>query len=260
MFSLQGRTALITGATGHLGQAMTLALAAAGAHVLVNGRNPARVAALVDKLRSQGATATPAVFDVTDGESVAAHLLPLSQAPIHIVVNNASAGTGGTIETSSAKQYVDSFGIGVVAAHNIVRAALPALRLAVAQTGDASVINIASMYGVVSPDLRLYDSARGSNPPFYGATKAALIQWTRYAACEFGADGIRVNSISPGPFPSPQVQASAPDFVERLTQKVPMRRIGAPDEMAGPVVFLASPAASFVNGANLMVDGGWSAW
>jgi NAD(P)-dependent dehydrogenase (short-subunit alcohol dehydrogenase family) len=177
-----------------------------------------------------------------------------------VLINNAYAGGGGTILTTESDQYRQSFEVTLVAAHNLLRAVLPALRLGVEQSGDASVINVASMYGLVSPDLRIYDSAKGANPPFYGAAKAALIQWTRYAACELGPQGIRVNSISPGPFPSDDVKQTAPDFVERLAKRVPLGRVGIATEIQGPVLFLASPAASYVNGANLVVDGGWTAW
>jgi NAD(P)-dependent dehydrogenase (short-subunit alcohol dehydrogenase family) len=116
------------------------------------------------------------------------------------------------------------------------------------------------MYALVSPDLRVYDTAAGANPPFYGAAKAALLAWTRYAACEFGKENIRVNAISPGPFPSNKVQAENSAFVTRLAARVPMGRIGQSHEIGGPVLFLASSASSFVNGTNLIVDGGWTAW
>jgi NAD(P)-dependent dehydrogenase (short-subunit alcohol dehydrogenase family) len=116
------------------------------------------------------------------------------------------------------------------------------------------------MYAMISPDQRIYESASGVNPPFYGAAKAALLQWTRYAACEFGAEGIRVNSISPGPFPSELVQKGSPAFIEKLANKVPMGRVGQSAEIKGPILFLASSASSFVNGANIVVDGGWTCW
>jgi NAD(P)-dependent dehydrogenase (short-subunit alcohol dehydrogenase family) len=259
MFTLQGKTALLTGATGHLGRAMALALAQAGARVLANGRDAAKVQALVDSLRAEGLAAEALVFDVANKEAIDAALRPFASEPIHVLVNNAYAGGAGTIEHSEAAQYGGSYGITVVAAHNLLRAALPSLRLA-ARDGGASVINIASMYAVVSPDPRLYDDPAGANPPFYGAAKAALLQWTRYAACEFGPQGIRVNSISPGPFPNQAVQETNPAFIGRLASRVPLGRIGRADEIAGPVLFLASPASSFVNGANIAVDGGWTAW
>ena len=180
--------------------------------------------------------------------------------PLHCLINNAYGGAGGTIESSSTEAYAESFDVGLTSAHRLLVASLPGLRRSVEECGSASVINVASMYGMVSPDLRNYLTARGSNPPFYGATKAALIQWTRYAACEFGPEGIRVNSISPGAFPSNSVQENDLDFIKRLEHKIPAGRVGQVDEVCGPVVFLASQASSYVNGANLSVDGGWTAW
>jgi NAD(P)-dependent dehydrogenase (short-subunit alcohol dehydrogenase family) len=215
---------------------------------------------LTQALTNAGCSAEPAVFDVTDQSAVDNFFALRERQALHILINNAYLGGAGSIELSNAQAFSGSYDVTVVAAHNLVRAALPSLRLAVKADGDASVINLASMYALVSPDQRMYDSLVGANPPFYGAAKAALLQWTRYAACEFGAEGIRVNSISPGPFPSDAVQRSNPEFIQKLAAKVPMARIGRAEEVAGPVLFLASAAASFVNGANLVVDGGWTSW
>ena len=180
--------------------------------------------------------------------------------PLHCLINNAYSGSGGTIECSSAEAYTKSFDLGLTSAHRLIVASLSGLRSSVKNIGDASVINIASMYGMVSPELQIYETAEGSNPPFYGATKAALIQWTRYAACEFGPEGIRVNSISPGAFPSLSVQEKDTNFIKRLERKIPLGRIGQAEEVCGAVVFLASKASVYVNGANIAVDGGWTAW
>jgi len=260
VFSVHGKTALVTGATGYLGSAMAFVLAEAGAHVLVNSRSLERSEALVKSLVDSGYSAESAVFDVTNQQGIDRFFSGLQEKPLHVLINNAYVGGGGSIELSKAEAYADSYDVTVLAAHNLLKAALPALRKAVQQDGDASVINLASMYAMVSPDQRIYESASGVNPPFYGAAKAALLQWTRYAACEFGAEGIRVNSISPGPFPSESVQKNSPAFIERLASKVPMGRIGLSDEIKGPILFLASSASTFVNGANIVVDGGWSCW
>jgi len=88
--------------------------------------------------------------------------------------------------------------------------------------------------------------------------KAALIQWTKYAACEFGKYGIRVNCISPDPFPNIEVQKKSPEFINKLTKKVPLNRIGLAYELQGSIIYLASNASSYVNGTNLQVDGGWT--
>jgi len=260
LFSLQGKSALITGATGHLGQAMAYALAEAGAHILVNSRKFDHAQELVDRLIAENYSAEPLVFDVAEESQTKEALDQIAGEPLHVLINNAYAGGGGTILTSESDQYRQSFEITLVAAHNLLLKVLPALKLGAEQSGDVSVINVASMYGLVSPDLRVYGSDKGANSPFYGAAKAALIQWTRYAACELAPQGIRVNSISPGPFPSDDVKQTAPDFVERLAKRVPIGRVGIATEIQGPVLFLASPAASYVNGANLVVDGGWTIW
>ncbi len=259
-FSLVGRSALVTGAAGYLGRSMARALAEEGAHVYVNGRNSSSCNELVEQLRRDELLATPAVFDITDPDRIEAFIHSLGSAPLHILVNNAYAGSGGTLKSSDAQQYRDAYEIALVSAQQTLATALPNLRAAVEESGDASVINVASMYAKVSPDLRIYDTPQGSNPPFYGAAKAALLQFTRYAACELGSEGIRVNAIAPGPFPAPDVTRSSPEFVDRLAKKVPLGRIGAAAEIGGPTVFLASSASSFVNGATIAVDGGFTSW
>jgi len=260
IFSLRGKTALVTGATGHLGATMARALSEAGAHVLINSRSSERTGSLTQQLIDSGGSAEPAVFDVTDQSAIAQFFATRLHRPMHILINNAYLGGAGSIELSDAGSYADSYNITVTAAHNLVKAALPCLRQAIRNDGDASIINLASMYAMVSPNRSTYDSSGAMNPPFYGAAKAALLQWTRYAACEFGAEGIRVNAISPGPFPSESVQEKQSEFIRTLASKVPMARIGHSDEISGPLLFLASSASSFVNGANIVVDGGWTCW
>lgn len=258
-FSMAGRKVLVTGATGHLGGAMSRALAQAGATVLINGRSPARVAALVDEICALGGDARPLAFDVTDIEQVRAGIGQIN-GPLHVLINNAYVGGAGSLQSVGMQAYRDSFEVGVVATHALLAMSLSALKLAVRESSDASVINMASMYGMVSPDLRAYDLPTVANPPYYGATKGALLQLTRYAACELGPIGIRVNSISPGAFPSERVRESNPEFISRLSTRIPLGRTGRAEEIVGPVLFLASRASTYVNGANIVVDGGWTAW
>ena len=263
LFQLEGRIALVTGATGHLGTSMSSVLAMAGATVIVNARNRAAATQLAGALRKQGHQAIAMPFDVTIESSVRRALAKIENefGRLDVVVNNAYAGGAGTIANAKAADFSKAYRISVEAAFRIVQLAHPLLkRAAVKSRSSASVINIASMYGVVSPDPGVYGSSGANNPPFYGPAKAALIQLTRYLACHLAADRIRVNAISPGPFPSDAVADRSPEFIAELSRRVPLGRVGHSVEIAGPLLFLASDASSFVTGSNLAVDGGWTAW
>lgn len=257
LYNLENNVVLITGATGYLGKAMCIGLANLGAKVLVNSRNLNTANILVNQINSSGGNAEAAIFDVTDLSSIQAYFDSYT-GELTSIVNNAYAGSGATIESAKSNEYIESYDIVMVAAHNIFTQALPKLRASVKNKHPTSVINIGSMYGIVSPDIEMYESPKHTNPPFYGAAKAALIQWTKYGACEFGKEDIRFNSISPGPFPN--LIKNEEDFVLKLSKKVPMQRVGSAAEIVGPVAFLLSSASSFVNGANINVDGGWTKW
>ncbi len=250
IFSLEGRIAAVTGAGGHLGSALAIGLARAGAKVYMLGRNRDGL----ERVKSQiGSRSETVICDVTDRDSVTRFIKTLPEGRLDVLVNNAYAGPTG--EDSFALAYE----VAVSAAFFLTRESLPLLRNAVRANGGASVINIASMYGMVSPDPRVYEDSP-PNPAFYGAAKAALIQLTRHLAVELAAEKIRVNAVSPGPFPSPASQQNHPRLMQNLEKKVPLGRLGKPDELQGAVIFLASDAASYITGINLPVDGGWTAW
>lgn len=232
----------------------------AGAQLIIHGRSREKLNKLKADLTEQGCSIETLTFDISKENEIRAALDMLHGRAVHAIVNNAYSGNSGSIKNASVEHYRESYEVGLISIHVIFNHLYPSLLKAVKEDGDASVVNIGSMYGVVSPDLRIYETEKQMNPPFYGAAKAALLQWTRYAACEFGCLGIRVNSITPGPFPSESVQLRDPSFIHRLSEKVPLGRIGHPDELVGPVIFLASRASSFVNGSNLAVDGGWTSW
>ncbi|MBT4147120.1 MAG: SDR family oxidoreductase [Gammaproteobacteria bacterium] len=259
LFSLVGKRALVTGATGHLGVEIVRGLAHAGALVYINSRSEERASEIVCMMKKEGLVTELAVFDVTSDQEVA-DFLATWDGPLHVLVNNAYAGGAGSIKCATSEQYASAYNVGMIAAHRVFQAFYPYMQRAVSLTGDASVINMASMYGMVSPDPRVYASPEAANPPFYGAAKSALLQWTRYAACEFGPEHIRFNAISPGAFPSLNVQKNNAAFVEKLEDKVPLGRIGCPNELVGPMLFLASKASIYVTGTNLVVDGGWTSW
>jgi NAD(P)-dependent dehydrogenase (short-subunit alcohol dehydrogenase family) len=254
LFRLDGRIAFISAARGHLGQAMTRALAEAGAHVIVNGRDDAALAVYERELRSQGLVVERAAFDACD--STALRDFFASRSRLDILVNNAVAMTVKPFAALTAEDFARTYAGSVTAAFEAVRAALPALKQGVAAAGEASVINIASMYGAVSPDARLYDTPDAQSPFHYGPAKAGLVQLSRHLAAELGPHKIRVNALVPGPFPNNPPAGLG----ERLATRTMLGRLGAPSEIAGPLLFLASPAASFITGSALTVDGGWTAW
>jgi NAD(P)-dependent dehydrogenase (short-subunit alcohol dehydrogenase family) len=262
LFRLDGKVCLVTGGAGHLGAAMSAALAEAGGHVCILGRTRATLAGLAQRLTDRGLSAEGIASDVTMEEDIKSLVADLKRrhGRLDVLVNNAHAGRAGVMTDSKASDYANAIEIAVGAAAELVNAAGELLRNAVRTNGDASVINISSMYGMVSPDPRVYGQSGMNNPPHYGAAKAALLQYTRYAAVHLAPQGIRVNAISPGPFPPEAVQQRDPTFAAALTQKVPMGRLGKPEDLGGAVVFLASSASRFVTGANLPVDGGWTAW
>ena len=123
-----------------------------------------------------------------------------------------------------------------------------------------SVINVSSMYAKVAPNPTNYPEGVGINPLLYGAMKAALCQSTRYMSAMFAHKDVRVNSVSYGPFPNQVIQEKSPEFVEKLAKNTHLGRIGKPEESAGIIRFLLSSESSYITGADISVDGGWTAW
>jgi NAD(P)-dependent dehydrogenase (short-subunit alcohol dehydrogenase family) len=263
LFRLDGRVAFLSGAAGLLGRPMAKALASAGAHVVLNGRTRGPLDAVAEELKNAGLSASVACFDVTDETAMRRHidLIGERHGRLDVLVNNASAGSPGTIESATAQDFEQVYRVNVIAAFQLLQTATPLLKEAATRNaGGASVINIASMYGGVSPDPSIYGTSGANSPPYYGPAKAGLIQLTRYAACHLAGQNIRVNCVSPGPFPSAKYLERDPEFHGRLQAKNPMHRTGQHWELQGPLLFLASDASSYVTGINLAVDGGWTAW
>jgi gluconate 5-dehydrogenase len=258
LFSLEGRVAIVTGGAGLLGSAMSEALSEAGAHVVVASRNLDNCRAMAKRLSANGPEASALRVDVGDKASIEAMITGTVErfGQLDILVNNAYSGKLGPVETMSIEDFEQSLRHGVTAYFLCFQAALPHLR----QSDGASVINIASMYGMIAPDQGIYGDTGYNSPINYSAVKGAVLQMNRFMATYCAKDGIRVNAISPGPFPRKEAQEKLPEFMQALSRKNPMNRIGEPWELKGSIVFLASRASSYMTGQNIVVDGGWTAW
>lgn len=257
LFSLKGQVAVITGAAGWLGAAMSRALAEAGATVVVTSRERERAEEFAATLPGTGHVGLALAQENTETLDAFVAEVVERVGKIDVLVNNAYGGTGPKIDTATAEDFDRSFHTGVTAYFILARAVVNHLR---GRGAPGSIINIASMYGLVASYPEVYVGYQIGSPPNYHALKGGLIHLTRHLAVYWAKDNIRVNAISPGPFPPPRVNDANPGFVEKLSEKSPMGRMGRPEEVKGAVVFLASAASSYITGQNIIVDGGWTAW
>ena len=257
LFSLKGKVALITGGGGWLGTAMTEALAEAGAAVVIAEINPEAAQRAVSSMIAQRLDVSHVIADVTDETSLCGCLDQCVQehGRLDILVNCALKGPFTQLGQGSLDDYTRDFRNGP--ATYAVAAEQAAVHMR--RTGGGSIINIASMYGVVTGYPQVYEGVCLPNPAGYQAGKAAVIHLTRHMAVYWARDNIRANCISPGAFPDPNAQ-SLTGFMERLEPQVPLGRIGNPAELKGAVLFLAADASSYVTGQNIIVDGGWTVW
>ncbi|HPA18473.1 MAG TPA: SDR family oxidoreductase [Verrucomicrobiae bacterium] len=255
-FGLTGQDHWVVGGAGYLGRAVVELLARMGARVLcVDLEDKAR--AFVEGA-GLGARVTASRMDADDAAAVGGYIaaqIAERGIPHGLVMMNCSSTSKG-LEELGAEDFDRVNHGNLTATFVFAREAAIAMRAA----GRGSVVLFSSMYGSVSPDPSAYESPMNPNPIEYGVDKAGIQQMARYLAVHFGKDGVRCNSISPGPFPNPEVRRLHPEFVARLAKKVPLGRVGCSGEIAGAVAFLLSDAASYINGVNLPVDGGWTAW
>lgn len=253
----------VSGGGTHLGRAIVLGLAAAGAEVVAFGRRREPLEATHDLARDLTGHVHVEIADQHRDEDLARVLDRIDKEAgcVRGWVNNACGiaahSQGGPVTLDRLERQ---------AVENTLESTLSDVILATAAAADrmrgqgGAIVNLSSMYGLVSPRPATYAAHPAfHSPPSYGAAKAGVVQFTRYAACHYAGDGIRVNSVSPGPFPSPSVQLEG-SFVAQLEARVPLGRIGEAHEITGPVAFLLSPLASYVTGHDLVVDGGWTAW
>jgi NAD(P)-dependent dehydrogenase (short-subunit alcohol dehydrogenase family) len=255
LLSLNGRTALITGASGFLGSAMAEALAEAGASVIVSSRTMDQARRIAEKLPRTNQKHHAIALDQMDERSIENGFKDAlaSAGRIDILVNNGHEPTASDWRSVTADQFTRQLanltGYFLLSRHFHDHV--------VAQRTNGSVILLGSMYGVVGSYPDAYQDICAASPVAYHALKGGIVQLTRHLAIYWAKDQVRVNCLSPGPFPS----AAAPaEMVRRLQTKSPMGRMGKPEELKGALVFLASNASSYMTGQNLIIDGGWTAW
>lgn len=249
IFSLQGRVALITGASRGLGFEMAKALARAGAHVVINGSNAERAEAAAQAIGTEGGSASAACFDVGDHQTGEKQLRAIvaKQGRLDVLINNVGLRLRQPLQDISTEAFKRLLDVDLVAPFALSRAAAEHMRAG----GYGRIINISSTQALQG---RKGDAA-------YITAKGGLISLSRALAAEFGADGITCNAILPGSF---ETETNLP-FTQTeqarslVSKRTFLKRFGRPHEIGGAAVFLASEAGSYVSGAALLVDGGWTA-
>jgi gluconate 5-dehydrogenase len=272
LFSVAGKTVVLTGASGFLGRTFVHTLLSNGARVVALGRSE-RLQKEAEKWVVEYGKENIATHQVDMYDHAALQQLldriAAEESSIDVLVNNAhelGPGTGfnvpeGSLDNSTLDTWMRNLTGGVY------WAALTTQKLGVRmkQQGSGSIVNISTMYALVAPRPQLYAGTDFINPPAYSASKAALLSFTRYVASFWGMHGIRANAILPGPFSNTEdvggtnaVDQDSP-FLQRLKGYTCLGRIGRPWELAGALLFLASDASSFITGQAITVDGGWTA-
>ena len=267
-FSLEGRTALVTGGAGLLGRQFTQALGEAGAKVVVADMNLAQAAAHAGTLTDVGIDALPVQVNVTDPASVSGMVASAVNhfGSLDVIVNSAAldpkfdpdnmdAQSGNAFESYPLEAWQKAIDVNLTGMFLTCQAAA---RQMVAQD-YGKIINICSTYGLVGPDQRLYerpDGPRQYKPVYYTVSKAGVLGLTKYLATYYAGTNIRVNALTPGGVYNQHDET----FLKAYSTRTVIGRMANQDEMSGAIVFLASEASSYMTGANLVVDGGWTAW
>lgn len=244
-FRLDGRRALVAGASSGIGLGCAVALAEAGAHVVLAARSPEKLDEAVEAIRREGLSAEALVLDVADLEATEAAVA--AERPFQVLVNSAGIARHGPADTAP-EDFDAVFGLNVRGAYFLTRAVAKGL-IAAGQPG--SLINISSQMAHVG----------GIDRAVYSATKHAVEGFTKSMAIEWGPAAIRVNTICPTFIRTPLTKQtfSKPERVQWITEKIKLGRLGRVEDIMGAVTYLASDASAMVTGTALMVDGGWTA-
>lgn len=242
---LDNKVALVTGASAGLGARFARVLHAAGAHVVVTARRADLLRQLAAECGSRIETLAGDIADQRHRQALAALIRPHGR--LDVLVNNAGICDDGPLEEQSLDDLRRVIEVNLISVLDLGRLTADLLGAAPA----ASVINVASIYGIVA----------SRNPMAgYNATKGALINLTRHLAAVWGPSGVRVNALAPGYFPTELTGFLAdPGFAQSIRERTLLARTPAPDELDGPILFLASAASSYITGQILAVDGGWTA-
>ncbi len=272
LFDLTGRVALVTGGAGLLGEQFCETLGEAGAAVVIAEYNSRAAQNLADKLTGRGLTAISAPTDVTSPASVQVAVGGGLKrfGRLDILVNSAAldpkfdpqaqgkASSSGSFEDFPLDAWKQALDVNLTGAFLCCQAAaIPMLK-----QGGGVIINIASMYGIVAPDQRLYEregerqDQRRYKPAYYSVSKAGILGLTSYLAAYYAGKNIRVNALTPGGV----FNGHDEEFIQKYAARAVLGRMAEKDEMNGALLFLASDASSYMTGANLIVDGGWSVW
>ena len=268
MFDLSGRAALVTGGGGLLGKQFCLTLAEAGAALAVVDIDADLCEQVADSLREKGHRAIALPTDITDSASVTEAVAKTVNAfgSLDILVNSAaldpkfdqdsiSSQGANAFETFPLEGWRQALDVNLTGMFLVSQAAVKPMLA----KGKGSIINICSTYGLGGPDQRIYQQ-EGQPPKFkpvtYTVTKAGVVGMTKYLAAYFGRKNIRVNSLTPGGVYNNHDET----FTEAYSYRTMMGRMADKDEMNGGLLYLASDASSYMTGANLIVDGGWTAW
>jgi NAD(P)-dependent dehydrogenase (short-subunit alcohol dehydrogenase family) len=251
-FELKGKVVLLTGGYGYLGKAITESLVFHNATVYVLGRDNEKF----DEAFQKNCNLHFIFCDISDSESIkkALERVLAEESQIDVVINNAFYSTGESPEEMLNEDFAYGLDGTVSSVFRMIKALIPIYK----EQKMGKIINVSSMYGLVAPQFEAYTNyPEYLNPPHYGAAKAGVIQLTKYYASYLGKHNIQVNCVTPGPFPSKKVQRNQ-GFIEELKKRTSLGRLGAPEDLAGTFVFLASDASNFITGENIVVDGGWT--
>jgi NAD(P)-dependent dehydrogenase (short-subunit alcohol dehydrogenase family) len=250
LFGQRGRTAVVTGASSGLGAEMARVIARAGGDVIAVARREERLIALAESAANLPGSITPCVADLSGDDGLAGVAAAVSEGGrCDVLVANAGTVEVGNVESMEDERFARVLDFNLTAQWRLAKALFPWL----VESGAGRVINISSIYGISAP----VRSGLGA----YAASKHGLVGLTRTQAIEWAEHGITANVIAPGYFPTEMTdELLASKAAKRLQQFVPMERFGVAQELAPALLFLASPASSYVTGTVLPVDGGWSTW